>query len=222
MYHNNNGFTKYILVSVMLDVVSIVCFKKQQGLIVLMYIHGFNSSPMAPKGQIIQRWLRHRPYRLYLPNVACPPLEAMTKLIRLTEQAQKAGESLRFIGSSLGGFFATYLCEMFDGHAVLINPAVRPDKLWHRFLGRHYNPYTGQYLHVTSAHAAALKQFEVHTLQRPQNMMVLLKQGDEVLDYQWAVQKYSQSQLLIEEGGDHTFHDFERHQDTVTNFLNLT
>jgi uncharacterized protein len=187
-----------------------------------MYIHGFNSSPRAFKGQVIRRWMQHQPYHVYMPDVACSPAEAMRKLIRLTQQAQQAGERLRFIGSSLGGFFATYLCDMFGGQAVLINPAVQPDKLLPRFLGRHLNPYTEQYLEVTEAHVAELKQFEVHSIRQPQKFLVMLKEGDEVLNYQNAVQKYQQCHLLIDAGGDHSFEDFDQHFDTITNFLNMT
>ncbi len=39
--------------------------------------------------------------------------------------------------------------------------------------------------------------------------MVLLKTDDEVLDYNEAVEKLPQSELIIEEGGNHSFEDIE-------------
>ena len=56
------------------------------------------------------------------------------------------------IGSSLGGFYATFLSEEYDLPAVLINPAVRPFDSRESLLGEHRNYYSDTIHSVTEDH----------------------------------------------------------------------
>ena len=50
---------------------------------------------------------------------------------------------------------------------------------------------------------------------------MLLQTGDETLDYRQAVEHYAGADVYIEEGGDHSFVNYEAHLDGIMAFLNL-
>src|SRR5439155_22662515 len=92
----------------------------------IVYLHGFNSSPQSAKAQYLKRYLDERgkgaefvcPQLPHGPDLALGVVEA--------EMAQQSKERITLIGSSLGGFYATWLAEKQDVRAVLINPAISP------------------------------------------------------------------------------------------------
>jgi predicted esterase YcpF (UPF0227 family) len=130
-----------------------------------------------------------------------------------------AGKKLRFIGSSLGGFLSTYMLEKYSGKAVLINPAVRPFDLLVDFLGEHVNPYTQQSFLLENKHIDQLRQLDTPTLKPASDYWVLLQTADETLDYRQAETKYQDYKLTIEQGGDHSFQDFQRFLPDIFRFL---
>ncbi|MGL5360921.1 MAG: YqiA/YcfP family alpha/beta fold hydrolase, partial [Shewanella sp.] len=92
----------------------------------LLYIHGFNSSPFSDKAVITAKYMaKHHPSLVFhQPQLPNTPKAAMALLQGYVTAARQAHEPLRFIGSSLGGYFASYLAEHYGGRAVLVNPAV--------------------------------------------------------------------------------------------------
>ncbi|MBT1443863.1 esterase YqiA [Shewanella sp. JM162201] len=189
----------------------------------LLYIHGFNSSPLSEKGVVTARFMatHFASETLLQPQIPADIDEAIALLCGLTETAKASGEPLRFIGSSLGGFYATYLAERYGGHAVLINPAVSPQDLFEEFLGPQHNPYTGEDYLVEQHHRDALARYDSQAIANPDRFFVLLQTGDEVLDYRLALNKYHSCRLLIEPGGDHSFVGFEQHLPQIAAFLQL-
>lgn len=183
----------------------------------ILYLHGFLSSPASLKARQTQAYLaEHRPDITFVcPQLPSDPQSCITLLNRLIEQHQPP----RLIGSSLGGFLSTYLVERFGGKAVLINPAVHPDKLMHDYLGEHTNPYTQECFSVSAQDADILASIKPPHLTQPENYWVLLQTGDETLDYQQAADKYAHSKLTIEQGGDHSFQGYQRHLPEIVRFL---
>ena len=49
----------------------------------------------------------------------------------------------------------------------------------------------------------------------------MVQKGDEVLDYQQAVEKYQYCQLVVQEGGDHSFIDYETMLPKIAVFFDL-
>jgi hypothetical protein len=133
--------------------------------------------------------------------------------------AQYHGWELRFIGSSLGGYLATYLLEKYQGKAVLINPAVQPYKLLADYLGQHVNPQTGEEFTLEKIHTRQLAELDTLKIAAPENYWVLLQTADETLDYRLAEQKYSAAKLTIEQGGDHSFQNYPRFLAEIFRFL---
>lgn len=185
---------------------------------VLIYLHGFNSSPQSYKAAVAKRFLQQFPgITLVQPQLAATPGECWQQLLTLVEHHQ--GARLGFVGSSLGGFFATVLKERFGGRALLINPAVKPQLLFDQFLGPQYQPYTHQHYYLGQQHVDELAALDWHHLACPEEYWVLLQQGDEVLNYQQAMAAYQGSLLTLEPLGDHSFIDFSRYLNAMVEFL---
>lgn len=186
---------------------------------VVIYLHGFLSSPQSVKAQQTLSYVKehHPELEFVLPQLPCHPLPTVAMLDDLV--AQYRGWELRFIGSSLGGYLATYLVEKYQGKAVLINPAVQPYKLLDNYLGPHINPQTKQEFVLEAIHTRQLATLDTLKLAAPENYWVLLQTADETLDYRLAEQKYAAAKLTIEEGGDHSFQNYPRFLAEIFRFL---
>jgi len=113
------------------------------------------------------------------------------------------------IGSSLGGFYATLAAERHGARAVVINPAVRPDLDLRAHAGPQTNLHTGARFEVTAAHFDELRAMRVGRISRPDRYFLLVRTGDEVLDYRQAVAFYAGAWQFVQGGGDHAFAGFE-------------
>jgi len=102
---------------------------------------------------------------------------------------------------------------------VLINPAVKPYELLQDFIGAHQNPYSGEKFEIIESDMHVIKALEASTLKDEACYKVLLQTEDETLDYRLAAQKYANSELVIEEGGDHSFIGYENHLPAIASFL---
>ena len=184
----------------------------------LIYIHGFNSAPGSFKARLVGARMhalrREREYAV--PALPHRPAEAMALLCDLVEQ--HPGSAL--IGSSLGGYYATWLAERYALNVVLVNPAVRPHELLSGSLGPQKNLYTGAEYELTAQHIDELRALDVAAV-TPGRYFLLTRSGDEVLDYRLAVEKYRGAQQWVIPGGDHGFGDFENYLDVVLAFCGV-
>jgi len=184
----------------------------------IVYLHGFNSSPDSSKACQLGEYMASLGQlgEYYCPALSSSPREAMAQVE--TTLTDRAAEPVTLVGSSLGGFYATYLAEKYGCKAVLVNPAVHVHTLMRKALGAQTNWYTGEQWVLTEDHLTELAVLNVAQISRPERYLVLLQTGDEVLDYRDAVSYYAGAHQHIEEGGDHGFTEFERHLSTILDF----
>ncbi|ALO36715.1 esterase [Colwellia sp. MT41] len=192
----------------------------------ILYIHGFNSSPLSLKAEQTRHYLakNYPEVGFFCPQLASTPAKAITQLEQLIEQHNYHSQWY-LIGSSLGGYFASYLAEKYHYLAVLVNPAITPDELLHDYIGEQVNPYTQEVYQVTAEHMLQLKALKqsAPTIagQQKNNYLVMVQTGDEVLNYQQAVEKYQHCRLIVQRGGDHSFINFDKCLATITDFFQL-
>lgn len=190
----------------------------------ILYIHGFNSSPLSLKAEQTRQYIKdnHPSINFYCPQLATSPDEAIAQLKRLIEQKTK-DNCWYLIGSSLGGYFASFLSEKYHFPAVLVNPAIKPYELLNDYLGEQTNPYTNITYQVTVSHIQQLKNLEqaapsIHSSEK-NNYLVMIQTADEVLNYQQAEEKYQYCQLIVQEGGDHSFVGFDKLLPEIVDFF---
>jgi predicted esterase YcpF (UPF0227 family) len=182
----------------------------------LIYIHGLNSSPASFKANLLKRKLESMGRGTEFSAPALPDRPRAAAALLEAEIAKHPGASL--VGSSLGGFYATWLAERHGLRAVLVNPAVRPYDGLRQFLGAQQNLYTGGRYELTQAHLDELAALELPAITRPERYLLMVETGDEVLDYREAVDRYRGCRQMVIEGGDHAFKDFGEYLDTVLEF----
>lgn len=184
----------------------------------IVYLHGFNSTPASGKARQLADYMARigREADYLCPQLPNSPCEAIA-LVE-AELAQRRSGSVTLVGSSLGGFYATYLAEKHGHKAVLVNPAVHAHVLMRGALGPQTSWHTGEKWELTEAHLAELAALDVEAITRPERYLLLVQTGDEVLDYRDAVAYYAGATQIVEDGGDHGFAGFERHLQTILDF----
>jgi len=163
--------------------------------------------------------VRHKPHAQCLaPQLPDNPLIVPDAIDAFVGQHLADNELLGFIGSSMGGFFANVMAQRYQLPATLINPVVYPHQRMLEFLGDQQNPYTGA--HYTLS-ADMLQPLEAMLVQPTTPRLVLVQEGDEVLDYREAQAFYRVSQLHVEAGGDHSFQGYENWLPQIASFFQL-
>ncbi|MEF1253811.1 esterase YqiA [Vibrio sp. M260112] len=188
----------------------------------LLYIHGFNSSPLSLKANLMREYCeQYRPdIKVVIPRLPCFPEQAAQHLLDIVNQ-YKDDYQIGLVGSSLGGYFSMWLNAQFAFKAVVVNPAVKPYELLADFLGEQENPYTQERYVLEHPHIVELKQLDTPVIKTPSDFWLLQQTEDEVLDYRQAVQHFCGAKQTVEQGGDHSFVNFERYPAKIIEFLAL-
>ena len=182
----------------------------------IIYLHGLDSNSNANKAIITARHADAFGITTIRPDLNCPPDEVLSKIQGLVDIHKNSV----LVGSSLGGYFANLVSDMTGTPAILLNPSIRPDVSFRRFLGETYGDETLKdetVIYTTSGgwqiRYQDLAWFENHRLKvnHPERLKVLLKMGDELLDSVATKAFYEEAGafVLAQDGGDHRMSDYD-------------
>ena len=188
----------------------------------LLYLHGFRSSPQSAKARQMAAHvaLHHPAVTFWCPQLPPSPREAMD----LVEHgiAQWPGAAMAVVGSSLGGFYASWVAQRRGCPSVMLNPAVDPARDLARYIGEQtawHDP--AERFYFRPEYIGELQA--LYTTGRPPaaRELAIIAQGDEVLDWREMAARYVKARVLLQEGGEHALLNFEDYLPTVVEFLAL-
>lgn len=200
----------------------------------ILYLHGFRSSPASLKARLLTDYFaaHGRAAEFICPQLPASPAQAITLLQRIIDQyvdqredqhanqheGQHSAQKICLIGSSLGGFYATYLAEKNNCKAVLINPAVTPPRDLEKYVGVTTAYHSDEVFEFKSEYVEELKQLAVARISHPERYFLLAATGDEVLDWREMVAHYPDARQYVIEGSDHGISEFADYLDLVVAF----
>lgn len=198
----------------------------------IIYIHGLNSDHTAEKGKILDEFCqKHFPQiKVHRPNLN----HSSDQVEKLLKDLIAKDEQTGLVGSSLGGFFATLMANEIGKKAVLLNPSMNPHESLKRFFpeeGKTFDELPNDFTAMTTEGGWQMTKSDIVWLEKhhqskakhPENIMLIVKKGDELLDYQESVNYFSQdgnqSHIIIEDGGDHRMSDYDTKLAQTVQFL---
>ncbi len=187
----------------------------------ILYLHGFRSSPKSFKARVVGERMRQLGVadQLLCPQLDASPVEAMNLALKLVERFP--ADQLAIIGSSLGGFYATWLAERLGCRAVVLNPAVNPFKDLDRHIGVTTAFHSDEPFEFKHHYIDELRALAVPGISRPERYLLLAATGDEVLDYRDMVAHYAGARQHVIDGSDHAIAEFPDHVDEVLAFCGI-
>jgi hypothetical protein len=188
----------------------------------LLYLHGFRSSPQSTKARLVRQYVQaHHPgVTCWCPQLPPSPRLAMREVMQGI--AAWPRERMAVIGSSLGGFYATWVAEQTGCRAAVLNPAVHPERDLAQHIGEHASWHDPQEkLHFRPEYVQELRALQVPAISRPERYYALIAKGDEVLDWREMTARYPGAQIRLLEGGDHALTCFPDQLPAVLAFLEL-
>ena len=184
----------------------------------ILYLHGFRSSPKSMKGRVISERMAALGLadQLICPQLPASPKLAMELALSLIEGVP--AEQLSIVGSSLGGYYATWLAERIGCRAVLLNPAVYPLKDLDKHVGVTTEYHSDKVFEFKREYIDELGALAVPAITRPERYFLLAATGDEVLDYRDMTAHYAGARQHVIDGGDHAITEFGQYVDEVLAF----
>ena len=186
----------------------------------IFYFHGFASSADSTKAIVFNDFIKEKfsNISLHIPNIDNSIEKSFIQLEKLV--GKNKGDRL-FIGSSLGGFYATYFAEKLGSKAVLINPASNPYLGMEMYLGKNTNYSTNEEFYLTKKDLEILKLNNVSKVNSPANYLVLIETGDDVIPFKYTLDFYSGCNFRIVNGGSHSFDSFKEKLEIISKFMEL-
>lgn len=188
----------------------------------LLYLHGFRSSPQSNKARIMADYVgaRHSKVRWWCPQLPPSPREAAAVIVEGI--ANWPRQNMAVMGSSLGGYYASWVAQLARCKSVMINPAVNPARDLEKYIGEQSSWHDPEEtFFFRPEYIEELRQLDTRAMTPGAPEMVLIAQGDEVLDWNEMSERYPHALQLVQEGGDHALSNFAEYLDRIDEFLAL-
>jgi hypothetical protein len=172
---------------------------------VILYLHGFRSSPQSNKARLIRDAMAARGL---LDEFVCPQLPASPRAAaQLVEAAARlaSADDLALIG-----------CR-----AALLNPAIRPYEDLRPHLGTQPVYFSEQTIEVRPEYLDELRALDTPAVTRPERYFLLAATGDELIDWRLMAARYAGCRQRIINGSDHQITDFAEYLDDVLAFCGV-
>jgi predicted esterase YcpF (UPF0227 family) len=188
----------------------------------LLYLHGFRSSPASAKARLMAQAVaqRHPLTQWCCPQLPPSPRQAANDMLHLTADWPRA--TMAVVGSSLGGFYASWVARQTGCRSVLLNPAVFPARDLAKHIGAQSQWHAPQeHFYFEESYIAELQAMADEGTHAPGPELALISQCDEVLDWREMQARYPKARRILLPEGDHAISDFASHVDGVLEFLGL-
>lgn len=189
----------------------------------ICYLHGFRSSPQSFKAQLLAQRMNElgRAGEYLCPQLPVSPAAAIALTQDLLRGADPA--HLTLLGSSLGGYYATWLAEQLGCRAVMLNPAMRAFEKLKGYVG----PQTmyhdaGESFDFKPAYLDELRALHVPAITRPERYFLVAATGDELLDWREMTAAFPGARHKVIQGSDHGLSDFADYMDEILAFAGVT
>ena len=188
-----------------------------------VYLHGFRSSPSSAKCQLTKLAIDERIHQghdlaWYAPQLPPSPREAMLQVTAYIRQQRYS--QLSVIGSSLGGYYATYLAESYgrDCLATLLNPAIEPARDLEKYIGEQSSWHSDDMFYFKKEYIQELQDLYASHITYPKRYQLLIAKDDEVLLWQEMVGKYPGATQHVLESGGHALSNYSEHLSKILKF----
>lgn len=186
----------------------------------LLYLHGFRSSPQSAKARAMAALIATKQPVVcwWCPQLPPSPRAAMTLV--MAGVAHWPHASMAVVGSSLGGFYASWVAGQTGCKSVLLNPAVNPA----RDLAEHLSEQTSwhdptEHFFFKPGYVQELRDLTAGGPSHTERCLAVIAKGDELLDWREMHARYALANVRLIEGGDHALSDFEHHLPAIMAFL---
>lgn len=190
----------------------------------IVYLHGFRSSPRSFKAQLLGKRMASvgLANHYVCPMLPASPRDAMAEVETLiADLAARDGIKPVLIGSSLGGYYATWLAERHGLHAAMLNPATHPERDLAKYVGEQPLWHGGGTIRVEPHHLNELRALAVPAITQPERYYLLAATGDEVLDYREMLGHFPGATTRVIDGSDHGISNFAQYMDEVLVFCGV-
>lgn len=187
----------------------------------ILYLHGFRSSPLSTKTSLLAARMQAlgRGDEYICPQLPASPRAAVELALEIASNIAPA--ELTLIGSSLGGYYATWLAERLGCRAVLLNPAVHAARDLATQVGVKTQYHSNEAFEFKAGYIEELKALEVQQTTHPERYFLIAATGDELLDWREMVAQFPQARQRVIEGSDHGLSDFSQYVDEVLAFCGV-
>ena len=188
----------------------------------LLYLHGFRSSPQSAKARMMAHHMaaHHPQVHFWAPQLPPSPRAAMALVAEGIADWPRG--TMAVVGSSLGGFYASWVARQAGCPSVLLNPAVDPARDLARYIGEQttwHDP--NERFYFLPEYIEELQALDMRARPAAARELALIAKGDEVLDWREMVARYPQAEQVVLEGGDHALGNYGDYLPLVSQFLQL-
>jgi predicted esterase YcpF (UPF0227 family) len=187
----------------------------------IIYLHGFKSSPHSFKARYLAEKMASLGLsdQFYCPQLPASPQAAIAMVLDVANTYDPA--QLTIVGSSLGGYYATWLREQLHCRAVVLNPAVTAPRNLASYVGVSTQYHTDAPFEFKAEYIDELMTLKIEQITEVDHYYLIASTGDEVLDWRDMVRHYAGAKQTIIQGSDHSISEFAEYASAVLAFCGV-